>query len=82
MTIVKLSSKGQVVIPKAIRGKLGLTPKKLLILEIVDDHAEIRPVRDIKKALRGALKGKSSMSQALIQEHLNSHSDQDSFPLK
>jgi len=71
MSIVKLSSKGQIVIPKAIREKLGLAPRKPVILEIIDDHAEIKPVPNIKKVLRGALKGKPSMSQALIREHLS-----------
>ena len=42
-----------------------------MILEIIDDHAEIKPVPNIKKVLRGALKGKPSMSQALIREHLS-----------
>jgi AbrB family looped-hinge helix DNA binding protein len=71
MSIVTLSSKGQIVIPKAIREKLGLNPQKPVIVEIVYDHAEIRPVPDIKKALRGVLKGKPSMSRALAREHLS-----------
>jgi len=71
MALVKLSSKGQIVIPKAIREKLGLTPKKRVMLKLVDDHAEIKPVPDAKKALRGVLKGKPSMSRALVREHLS-----------
>lgn len=71
MALVRLSSKGQIVIPKAIREKLGLNPKKPVMLRLVDDHAEIRPVPDVKKALRGVLKGKPSMSRALVREHLS-----------
>ena len=69
MSVVKLSSKGQIVIPKSIREKLGLVPRNPVILEIIGDHAEIKPAPNIKKLLRGALKGKPSMNQALIQEH-------------
>lgn len=71
MPLVRLSSKGQVVIPKAVREELGLHPKKSLILEVVGDHAEIKPAPDVKKALKGSLKGKPSMSRALVQEHLS-----------
>ena len=69
MPLVKLSSKGQLVIPKAIREKLGLKPNKPLILEMVDEHAEIKPLPDVKRALKGMLKGRPSMCQALVNEH-------------
>ena len=69
MPLVKLSSKGQLVIPKAIREKLGLKPNKPLILEMVDEHAEIKPLPDVKRALKGMLKGRPSMCQALVKEH-------------
>lgn len=71
MPLVKLSSKGQIVIPKAIRDKLGIKPNKKVILEFIEDHAEIRPVPDVIKTLRGALKNKPSAVRALIQEHRN-----------
>jgi AbrB family looped-hinge helix DNA binding protein len=70
MPLVKISSKGQIVIPKGVRDELGLSPRKYLILEVVADHAEIRPVPDVKRALKGSLKGKPSMSGALVHEHL------------
>jgi AbrB family looped-hinge helix DNA binding protein len=69
MPLVKLSSKGQLVIPKAIREKLGLKPNKPLILEMVDEHAEIKPLPDVKRALKGMFKGRPSMCQALVKEH-------------
>jgi len=69
MPLVKLSSKGQLVIPKAIREKLGLKPNKPLILEMVDEHAEIKPLPDVKRALKGIFKGRPSMCEALVQEH-------------
>lgn len=69
MPLVRMSSKGQIVIPKKIRDKLGLGPQKSVILELVEDHAVIRPVPHIIKELKGALKKRPSASRALIQEH-------------
>jgi AbrB family looped-hinge helix DNA binding protein len=68
-SLVRISSKGQLVIPKAIREKLKLTSKKPVIVEIVDDYAVVKPMPNLRKTLRGSLKGKPSMSQALIREH-------------
>jgi AbrB family looped-hinge helix DNA binding protein len=69
MPLVKLSSKGQIVIPKKIRDKLGLKPQKPVILELVKDHAVIRPVPDVIRELKGALKKRPSSVKALIKEH-------------
>ena len=66
---MELVSKGQIVIPKKIRDKLGLKPRKPIILDLLGDHAEIRPVPNILEELRGALKDKPSAKQALIEEH-------------
>ena len=68
-SLVRISSKGQLVIPKAIREKLKLTPKKPVIVELIDDYAVVKPMPNLRKTLRGSLKGKPSMSQALIREH-------------
>jgi len=34
MKLVKLSSKGQLVIPKAVRVQLGIQPNKFVLLEV------------------------------------------------
>ena len=68
-SLVRISSKGQLVIPKAIREKLKLTPKMPVIVELMGDYAVVKPMPNLRKTLRGSLKGKPSMSQALIREH-------------
>jgi hypothetical protein len=35
----------------------------------VEDYVVVKPVPNFRKTLRGSLKGKPSMSQALIREH-------------
>jgi AbrB family looped-hinge helix DNA binding protein len=44
MPVVKLSSKGQLVIPKKIREALGIKPRQKILLKLVEDHAEIEPL--------------------------------------
>ena len=69
MPIVKMSSKGQIVIPIEIRKKLGIRPGQRVNLTVVDDKAFITPLpEDPIKAMRGILKGKPSMAQALLKE--------------
>ncbi len=69
MSIVKTSSKGQIVIPKVVREKLGITPGKKVMLRVVGDHAEMTPVPDDPiKAAKGILKGGPSLSKQLLAE--------------
>jgi AbrB family looped-hinge helix DNA binding protein len=69
MPVVKISAKGQIVIPKEIREKLGIIPGKKVLLRIVDHHAEITPFPDDPiKALRGILKGGASLAEELLAE--------------
>ncbi|HOP47859.1 MAG TPA: AbrB/MazE/SpoVT family DNA-binding domain-containing protein [Desulfobacteraceae bacterium] len=63
------SAKGQIVIPKEVRDKLGITPGKKVLFRIVDKHAEITPLPDDPiKAMRGILKGGASLAQELLDE--------------
>ncbi len=56
METVTVSPKFQVVIPKVIRQKLGLSPGQKVQAIIYGDRIELIPVRSIKE-LRGFLKG-------------------------
>jgi AbrB family looped-hinge helix DNA binding protein len=56
MSASTLSPKFQVVIPKAVRERLGLSAGQRLQVFAYDDRIEMIPVRPIRK-LRGFLKG-------------------------
>jgi len=58
MPVVKVSTKGQIVIPKDIREQLGIKPGMHVLVYVVDDHAELAPVSgDPIRAMRGMMKG-------------------------
>lgn len=59
MDTVTISSKYQVVIPRAIREKWNVKPGQKVRFIIYGNRLELVPVRDIKSA-RGFLKGMSS----------------------
>ncbi len=56
MAAVTISPKYQVVIPKEIREKLGLSPGQKVEAIMYDNRIELIPVRPVKE-LRGFLKG-------------------------
>jgi AbrB family looped-hinge helix DNA binding protein len=56
MATVTISPKFQVVIPKEVRQKLGLTPGQKVQTILFEDRIELIPVKPIKK-LKGFLKG-------------------------
>ena len=69
MPIVKTSAKGQIVIPKKIREKLGIVPGQRVLFRLVNEHAEIKPLPDDPiKEMRGILKGGKSLTKELIAE--------------
>jgi AbrB family looped-hinge helix DNA binding protein len=69
MPAVRTSSKGQVVIPIEIRKKLGIKPGQMVNLTLEGEKAVITPLaEDPIKALRGSLKGKPSLTKALLKE--------------
>ena len=56
MSTVTISPKFQVVIPKEIRKRLGLTAGQKIETIVFDDRIELIPIKPIKK-MRGFLKG-------------------------
>ncbi len=69
MPVVKTSSKGQIVIPKEIRDKLGINPGRRVLLRVVGEHAEIIPIlEEPVKALRGMLRADTSLAAELLEE--------------
>jgi len=69
MPIVKTSSKGQIVIPKKIRDKLGIGPGKKVLLQLVGEHVEIAPLPDDPiTSIRGMLKADVSLAEELLRE--------------
>jgi AbrB family looped-hinge helix DNA binding protein len=70
MQTARISSKGQIVIPKHIRDKVGLKPGSLVDVKIANEHIELIPLpEDPIKALRGSLKSRKSLASQLIKEH-------------
>ena len=59
MDTVTISSKFQMVIPRAIREKWNIKPGQKVRLIVYGKALEVVPVRDIREA-RGFLKGMSS----------------------
>lgn len=70
MPIVKSHAKGQIIIPKEIRDRLGIKPGKTLSIKLVNDHLEIRPLPDDPiEFLTGIFKDHSeSMAAQLLEE--------------
>ncbi len=79
MPVVKTSAKGQIVIPKAIRERLGITPGRRILLRIVGNHAEIIPLPDDPiKGMRGILRGgKSLANELLVERRKDNRIDED-----
>lgn len=69
MTIVTTSSKGQVVIPKIEREKLGIKPGAKVLVELAGDHIEVRPLpEDPVEHFCGIFSEGTSLTEALLRE--------------
>jgi AbrB family looped-hinge helix DNA binding protein len=70
MAVVKAYAKGQIIIPKDLRKKLGITEGKKMSLKLVDDHLELRPLPDDPiEFLTGIFKDHPhSLSDELLKE--------------
>jgi AbrB family looped-hinge helix DNA binding protein len=70
MAQLKISSKGWVVIPAELRRKYGLRPGTQV--QVVDYGGVVALVPVLKNPVRqaaGMLKGNSSLTQAIVDEH-------------
>jgi AbrB family looped-hinge helix DNA binding protein len=69
MPTVVTSAKGQVVIPKKERDRVGLRPGMRVSVSAVDDHIEIRLIpEDPVKHFHGFFKKGPSLTKALLDE--------------
>jgi AbrB family looped-hinge helix DNA binding protein len=69
MSVVKVSQKGQIVIPSPLRKKYGIHPQsEVLITEMNGKIVIIPMLKDPVKEARGLLKGGRSLTKALLAE--------------
>lgn len=69
MPTVVTSAKGQVVIPKKERDRVGIKPGMRVIVSAVDDHIEIRPLpANPVEHFHGFFKRGPSLTKALMDE--------------
>jgi AbrB family looped-hinge helix DNA binding protein len=70
MRTAKTSPKGQVVIPKEMRDRLGMKPGSLVEITLTQEGVEIRPLPENPiTALRGSVPGAASLATKLMKEH-------------
>jgi len=70
MSVIQLSAKGQILIPKVLRRKLGLKPGARVQLIEQEGQLVVRPVpSDPIAAATGFLKGRFSFTKDLQREH-------------
>jgi len=61
MSITKLSSKGQITVPKEVRDKLDLEPGDRVLVEVAEHFAVIRPLKKPSESMKGI--GKETKSK-------------------
>ena len=71
MSIVTVSSKGQLVIPKKVRDTLGIKPGQKLLIKVMGNHAVIEPLPDNPDEYYcGIFKEGISLTRALLRERV------------
>jgi antitoxin PrlF len=66
----KISSKGQLTIPKPVREALNLEPGTKVLFTLCDGSAELEPISGDIQQWRGALQAKGAEAPEEIQEHV------------
>ena len=70
MSVAQITSKGQILVPKNLRLKLGLKPGSKVHIAEHDGRLILTPVpSDPIEVATGFLKGKFSLTQDLRREH-------------
>ena len=70
MSVVRVSPKGQILIPKAIREKYGVKPGSCVQLLEKSDSIVVKPApEDPIASASGFLDGDFSLTEDLIEEH-------------
>lgn len=65
-----VNSKGQIVIPAALREKLGIKTGTRMAIRSEDNQLILQPINDaFIRRLRGSCKGKDSIAAAREREH-------------
>lgn len=69
-TFTVVSSKGQVVIPAALRDKLGIKPGTRVAIQREEGHLVLQPItEEFIDSLVGCCKGEDSLVEAREREH-------------
>ena len=77
MPVVRISPKGQILIPKKIREKYGVKPGSTVQILEETDGIVIKPApEDPIAAACGFLEGDFSLTEDLIEEHRKESDDQ------
>ncbi len=74
----KVSPKGQIVIPKRLRDKLGIRKGEKLAIEEADEVVLVmKKVKDPVQAMRGLFKGKTKKSSVELVRQLRDEWERD-----
>jgi AbrB family looped-hinge helix DNA binding protein len=79
MTTAKISAKGQVSIPKAVRDRLNLKAGTEVVIDVRGETLVMEKVRELPdwRTMRGMAKGGESLTKALEEDRAaeNAHYD-------